>query len=117
MLDKKITYTISTLGNYAANKGKTMILKVFSVRDSKGNVFNTPFCKHNERDAIYDFKRLVNDKQTLPGQYPKDFDLYVLGTYDDQTGKFACLDQAQHLEEGIRLLDVTQESNVTQITQ
>jgi hypothetical protein len=78
-----------------------MKTKVFSIRDSKGNLFNTPFCKMNERDATFEFKRLVNDKQSLPGQYPKDFDLYLLGEYDDQTGRFTSLDQPQHLAEGI----------------
>lgn len=86
-----------------------MRLKVFSIRDSKGNMFNTPWCKHNERDAIFDFKKMVNNKESLPGQYPKDFDLYLLGEYDDQTGRFAGLDKPQHLEEGIKLLDVKSE--------
>lgn len=81
-----------------------MIMKVFSIRDSKGLVFNSPFYKLNERDAIYDFQRLVNDKQSLPGQYPKDFDLYLLGEYNDQTGRFVSLDVPQHLSEGITLV-------------
>lgn len=81
-----------------------MKFKVFSVRDSKGGVFNAPFCKLSERDAEHDFRTLINDERSLPSQYPKDFDLYLLGEYDDQTGKFSIVSQPQHLAEGINMV-------------
>lgn len=94
-----------------------MKMKVFSIRDSKGEMYNTPFYKLNDRDATFDFKRLVNDKQSLPGQYPKDYDLYALGTFDDQTGKFICLDQPQHIAEGILLIDQSSEQKAPEMHQ
>lgn len=91
-----------------------MKLKVFSIRDSKGNCFRDPFQSHNERDAVFNFKKLVNVKNSLPGQYPKDFDLYLLGEFDDQTGKYSTLDKPQHIEEAIKLLDQKTDETVLQ---
>lgn len=89
-----------------------MKLKLFSVKDQKATTFNSPFASHNERDATHNVRHLVNDKRSLPGQYPKDFDLYLLGEFDDQTGKLIPLDHPQHIESCINLVDETlQKSN------
>lgn len=64
-----------------------MILKVFSVFDSKLQVFNTPFFSRSEADATRSFSDLVRDSRTTVGQHPEDFFLYDIGLYSDETGE------------------------------
>ena len=65
-----------------------MILKVFSVFDSKLQVFNTPFFSRSEADATRSFSDLVRDSRTTVGQHPGDFFLIKYGMYDIVYGIF-----------------------------
>ena len=68
-----------------------MILKVFSVFDSKLQVFNTPFFSRSAADASRSFSDLVRDSRTTVGQHSDDFFLYEIGQYSDETGELvAC---------------------------
>ena len=55
-----------------------MILKVFSVFDSKLQVFNTPFFSRSAADASRSFSDLVRDSRTTVGQHPDDFSLLTI---------------------------------------
>lgn len=81
-----------------------MQLKVFSLRDQKAEVFNTPFTKSTHGEAERDFTSLVNDPKSLINQYPKDFDLYFLGHYDTSTGKMQPNASPEHLISAIDVL-------------
>lgn len=74
-----------------------MILKVFSVRDIKSGIFHPPFFKSTHGVAERDFRTMVTDDKTTIAKNPEDFDLFYLGEYDDQIGKFECLDTPQHM--------------------
>lgn len=80
-----------------------MQLLAFSIRDAKGDVFHSPFFKKTHGEAERDFDRLVNEPNSMPGQYPDDFDLYFLGDYDDQSGKFSALDTPKHLIKAVQV--------------
>lgn len=80
-----------------------MELKAFSIRDSKGEIFHTPFFKKSHGEAERDFAQLVRDSKSTLSQFPEDFDLYFLGVYDDVEGKFKSLDTPQHLVKAITL--------------
>lgn len=60
---------------------------LYSVYDHKAELYGTPFALITNGEAVRAFKRLVEDKNTMPGQYPGDFQLVHLGTFDDSTGK------------------------------
>lgn len=92
-----------------------MQLKVFSIRDAKAEVFNTPWFKGTHGEAERDFRAAVNDQQTSLNKFPEDFDLYYLGDYDDHTGVFQSLDTPQHLLKAISCLPKV--GPVTSITQ
>ena len=63
-----------------------MTLPLYAYRDLKANSFSPPFVCVNEEVAKRDFDyRLHNDNSM--GFSPKDFDLYLLGNYDPDTGK------------------------------
>lgn len=80
-----------------------MLHKMFSVRDSKGEIFHTPFFNKTHGEAERNFRQLVNDQKSMVAQYPEDFDLYYLGEYDDQKGLAYPLDTPQHMHKAIAL--------------
>lgn len=71
-----------------------MLQYVVSVKDRAAEVFNRPFFVPHRNVAVRDFTDEVNraaaDNQL--NKHPDDFDLYILGTFDDNTGVF-------HMEE------------------
>ncbi|QXP08473.1 MAG: nonstructural protein [Arizlama microvirus] len=81
-----------------------MTLKMFSVRDAKAETFNPPFFKPTHGEAERAFRQLCKDEKSMVASYPDDFDLYYLGEYDDNTGKFQTLDTPQHLIKAIQCI-------------
>jgi hypothetical protein len=82
-----------------------MVLKVYSIRDSKGEVFNQPFFQKTHGEAERSFSRLVKDESSTLAAYPEDFDLYYLGEYDDQTGLIDSLDTPQHMIKAVQCVE------------
>lgn len=78
-----------------------MVLKVYSIRDAKAEVFNAPFYQKTHGEAERSFQQLVNDEKSTVNKFAEDFDLYYLGQYDDNTGKFEGLDTPQHMQKAI----------------
>ena len=77
---------------------------MFSIHDSKGEIFNPPFFKSTHGEAERDFQTASQDDQSMISKYPEDFDLYYLGEYDDQTGKFKALPTPQHIIKAVNVL-------------
>jgi hypothetical protein len=65
-----------------------MILFVVSVKDRAADVFNRPFFVPHRNVAVRDFtdevNRVAGDNQL--NKHPDDFDLYLLGEFDDARG-------------------------------
>ncbi len=78
-----------------------MILKTYSIRDAKAEVYNTPFFKKTHGEAERDFETAVRDSKTTLNKYPEDFDLYYIGEYDDNKGHLKALDTPQHVAKAI----------------
>lgn len=85
-----------------------MLTKLFAIRDSKGEFYNTPFSKHTHGEAERDFKSLINDEKSTLSKYPEDFDLYYLGEYDNLTGKISPTDSPQHIVKAVSLVATRQ---------
>ncbi|WNK14014.1 MAG: nonstructural protein [Microvirus sp.] len=67
-----------------------MKLYVVSVRDRKAMVFGQPQVVNNIPAAIRSFQDQVNDPASgVLSKHPDDFDMYLLASYDDETGLFA----------------------------
>lgn len=64
-----------------------MVHKIFTIRDAKGEFYTQPFIKKTHGEAERDFRMLVNDEKSQINQFPEDYDLYYLGTFDDESGK------------------------------
>ena len=67
-----------------------MLHFVISVKDRAADVFNRPFIVPHRNVAIRDFTDEVNRKadDNQLSKHPDDFDLYLLGQFDDNTGQF-----------------------------
>lgn len=79
-----------------------MIKKIFSIRDAKSGLFHAPFYKNAHGEAERDFQTMANDEKSIVSKYPEDFDLYYLGEYEDDTGKFNTLDTPQHVAKAVQ---------------
>nr|DAI03088.1 MAG TPA: DNA binding protein [Microviridae sp.] len=70
-----------------------MKLHVMSVKDNAAQTFGRPFFMPSTGVALRSFTDEVNraaeDNQLY--KHPEDFDLYQLGTFDDETGVFELL--------------------------
>jgi len=63
------------------------MVKIFAIRDKKADSYMVPFFQHNAPLAMRSVAGAMMDDTTSLAQYPDDFDLYELGTYDDQSGE------------------------------
>lgn len=84
--------------------------KMFTIKDTKGGNYFTPIYQKNHADAErFLMTILKTPAKELPGHYanvsnyPEDFDLYFIGTYDDISGKVSSLDSPQHITKAINL--------------
>lgn len=67
-----------------------MVLKMYSIFDSKLAAFSVPFYEHKDAVAIRKFTDAVNDGSNPNNQWfnhPEDFQLFFLGEFDDNTGE------------------------------
>lgn len=87
-----------------------MIMQIYSVRDAKSEIFNTPFYGNTHAEAERSFRTAVNDPQTSLNKFPEDFDLWYLGTYDTITGQIKALETPQHMLKAVHC--VKKEHNV-----
>lgn len=80
-----------------------MVLKAFSIRDEKAGIFHPPFYKHSHGEAERDFTQLVMDEKSMAAKFPEDFDLWYLGEFNDQSGRFEPLETPQHVIKAVQI--------------
>jgi len=74
-----------------------MIYKVCSIRDRASDSFSIPMFFNQIGSAVRAFGDEVKrpaDNNNL-NKHPEDFDLYLLGEFDDQTGEFSTVRPSQ----------------------
>lgn len=60
-----------------------MIMKIFSVFDSKAEAYMMPFFQQSRGQAIRMFTDTVNDKESLLNKHAADFTLFEIADFDD----------------------------------
>lgn len=60
--------------------------KLFSIRDAKSG-FGNLYMEINELVALRNFSQVCTDPKTQIYEFPEDFSLYCIGTFDGETGK------------------------------
>lgn len=63
-----------------------MKFNLYSVFDVVANSFASPFLSPNDRVATRSFADLVKDPQSRVHHNPADYSLYIVGTFDDESG-------------------------------
>lgn len=86
-----------------ARKQVRMQKRIYTIRDSKAEIFNQPFYYNTHGEAERAFKQLVMDEKSSISKFPEDYDLYYLGLYDDNSGKIESLDTPQHVIKAVNL--------------
>lgn len=63
---------------------------IVAVRDRAIDAFMRPFFMQTIGQAVRAFADEINrnDKDNALAQHPEDYDLYLLGEFDEQTGRF-----------------------------
>jgi len=76
-----------------------MKMVIVSIRDRAADAFGRPAFVATEGIAIRSFSDEVNNKHESNQMYvhPDDFDLYVLGSFDDSNGSFDLLDSPKQI--------------------
>lgn len=65
-----------------------MITKVFSIYDTKSEIFSPPFFMLTNGAAIRAFRELANSSDNDIGKYPGDYRLMCLGSFNNESGEF-----------------------------
>ena len=69
-----------------------VLLRLYSIYDSKAEQFSPPQVYHNDMLALRAFEGIVNDDKMLIKKYPEDFTLYYLGDIGDSDGRYYVAD-------------------------
>lgn len=86
-----------------------MILCTYAVRDVASNVFRMNFMRPERVDgrgevfhaeAIRYFSDGVKAEKTELSVHPGDFELFLLGSFDDLTGRYVNLDVPERISRG-----------------
>lgn len=60
---------------------------LYSVFDSKAEVWSPPFIARNSAEATRTFEQAVNDGNTMVCKYPLDYALFEVGSWDCDNGE------------------------------
>lgn len=64
-----------------------MKLNLYSIFDAAVGAYQRPFCAQSDGEAVRAFSDLAVAADHPVGQHPKDYSLYRVGTFSDQTGQ------------------------------
>lgn len=65
-----------------------VLLRLYSIYDSKAEQFSPPQVYHNDMLALRGFEAIVNDDKMLIKKYSEDFSLYYVGNIGDSDGRY-----------------------------
>lgn len=83
-----------------------MIMRVYTVFDSKSLIYNMPFYAATNGAAVRMLADLANDLSTSIGRHPSDYVLYCCGHYDDQTAAVTPYSPLEHVVDAVALLRI-----------
>lgn len=81
-----------------------MIIKIFSIFDSKAQAYLPPFLLPNEEMAKRVFRDCANDTNHQFGKHPADYTLFHLGAFSDENGRIETLETPYPICKAIELV-------------
>jgi len=80
-----------------------MINKMYSILDTRAGIWTFPFAQPADSVAVRVFEGVVMDRNTIIGQSPQDFDLYYMGTFEDEDTPTFTIIEPQFIIAGTKL--------------
>lgn len=62
--------------------------KLYTIYDQKAEIYLPPFCFPTHGAAVRAFTETVNDPQSNIAKHPEDYNLFYIGTWDDNSALF-----------------------------
>jgi len=84
-------------------------VKMFSVRDMKLNTWSSPWFFLHAGQAERTLYELVNGGESMLSKHPKDFELYMIGEFDDTTAELSSIPPV-HIMTALSALKAPQEA-------
>lgn len=79
-------------------------MKILAVHDSKVNAFSQPFFLRTQAEAMRGWIEVVNEPSTQFNKHPEDFNLFLLGDFDEDTGLITPLSAPQAIASAISVI-------------
>lgn len=85
---------------------KPQTKKIFTVKDRALDIYNLPFTMNTAAQAVRSFTDEINGDKTRSqvAQHPDDYDLYIIGEYDEQTAAVLPLQPIEMIVRGKDLI-------------
>lgn len=62
-------------------------LMIIAVKDRAADMFGRPFYTRTTAEAVRSFTDEANNKDSQIHKHPEDYDLFLLGTFNEDTGR------------------------------
>ena len=85
-------------------------MRLYAVKDIKAGKFDRPFPMINDQVCMRSFRIMCNNKDTEFGQYPEDYDLYLVGELNEDTGVLTS--NVQFIINGLGLVGGNESGNI-----
>lgn len=67
---------------------------VYTIKDAKSGTYSNPFISINDETAKRSFAQASADPNTTISQYPEDYALFKIATWDDEAGTYSISENA-----------------------
>lgn len=87
---------------FARNTATKLNKPIFTVKDRALDVYNLPFTQSSVAQAVRGFTDEINSDPDRSGvaKHPDDYDLYIIGHYDEITGLLIPLERIELVVRG-----------------
>lgn len=79
------------------------MIKIFSIFDSKAKAYLSPFCMPSAAHAVRGVSETMMQPSSIFSDYPEDFTLFEIGTFDESTAELQPLLIHENLGNLLRL--------------
>lgn len=87
-----------------------MIINLYAVYDKSAAAYMSPFQGINDNQAIRSFSNACMNPEAF-GQYPTDYSLFKIATYNDETGKIDNMNpDPVHIITAVKCIQMHQEN-------
>lgn len=88
--------------------------QIFAIRDVKVSSYHTPFFTQNEIMAVRNLTAYLTNENSIISQFPEDYELFHLGSFDEITAKFTMFDNPKFVINAMSVVQNIQKSKMLQ---